>query len=375
MIVPYYNIRKEFKRIEKSFVKSIRKIGHSGNFILGQNTINFEKKLKKIIGSNNIIAVANGTDALELSIAALNIPAGSEIISVSNTFISTINAILRNGCKPVLCDIDETYNIDPFKIEKLITLKTKAIIAVHLNGMPCCMSKINSIAKKNNLKVIEDSAQSILSEYANKKIGNSKNLNCFSLHPTKNLGGLMDGGFISTNDKKISKKLRIMRNHGLKDRGIVKVVGQNSRLSEINANALLKKLKFIKSDTKYKIKLAQIYDRILDKNYVVTPNYGCCKKITHTYHRYVIRTKYRADLIKYLNHKKIETKIHYEKNIHQQKIMSKKIKIPFKLKFTEQVSKENLSLPINQFLKPDQVMYVANSINDFFRKKNIKFKF
>ena len=182
----------------------------------------------------------------------------------------------------------------------------------------------------------------------------------------------MDGGFISTNDKKMSEKLKIMRNHGLKDRGIVKFVGQNSRMSEINANGLLKKLKFIKNDTQYKIKLAKIYDSILDKNYVITPNYGCCKKILHTYHRYVIRTKYRKDLIKYLNKKKIETKIHYEKNIHQQKSISKKIKIPFKLKFTEEVSRENLSLPINQFLKIDQVMFVANSINDFFSKKKYK---
>lgn len=370
MLVPYYNIHKEFERIEKTFISSIRKIGNSGNFILGKNTKSFEKKLQKFIGSKNIIAVANGTDALELSIAALNIPSGSEIISVSNTFISTINSILRSGCKPVLCDIDETYNINPLKIEKLITTKTKAIIAVHLNGMPCCMNKINLIAKKYKLKVIEDSAQSILSEYGQKKIGNSKNLSCFSLHPTKNLGGLMDGGFISTNDNKLSKKIRIMRNHGLKDRGIVKFVGQNSRLSEINANALLKKIKFIKNDIRYKIKLAKIYDRILDKNYVITPSYACCKDIIHTYHRYVIRVKHRKGLIKYLNKKKIETKIHYEKNIHQQESISKKIKVPFKLKFTEKVSRENLSLPINQFLKIDQIIFVAKSINEFLKKKD-----
>ena len=370
MIVPYYNINKEFPRIEKSLINSIKKIGHSGNFILGNNLDIFEKKLQKIIGSKNIIGVANGTDALELSISALNIPLGSEIISVSNTFISTINSILRSGCRPVLCDIDETFNIDPLKIEKLITKKTKAIIAVHLNGMPSCMNKINLIAKKYKLKVIEDSAQSVLSEYEGKKIGNSKNISCFSLHPTKNFGGIMDGGFISTNNNTISKKIKIMRNHGLKDRGIVDYVGQNSRLSEINASALVQKLNYLKKDTVHKIKLAKIYDKLLDKKNIITPYYGCCKKIVHTYHRYVIRTKNRKKLIEYLRKNNIETKIHYEKNIHQQKSILKKIKIPFELKRTEKISNETLSLPINQFLNPKQIKFVAETINDFF-KKNI----
>lgn len=373
MIVPYYNITKEFSRIEKSFINSVKKIGHSGNFILGNNLEIFEKKMQKIIGSKNIIGVANGTDALELAISALNIPPGSEVITVSNTFISTINAIIRSACKPVLCDIDETFNIDPLKIEKLITKKTKAIIVVHLNGMPCCMSKINLIAKKFKLWVIEDSAQSILSEYGGKKIGNSKNICCFSLHPTKNFGGLMDGGFISSNSKVISKKLKIMRNHGLKGRGIVNYVGQNSRLSEINASALVQKISYLKKDTLNKIKLAKIYDIYLNKNKVITPNYGCCRKIVHTYHRYVIRTKNRKKLIKYLKKNKIETKIHYEKNIHQQKSILKKLKIPFKLKQTEKISNETISLPINQFLNSKQIKFVSKTINNFFKKSKNSF--
>ena len=369
MIVPYYNINKEFPRIEKSFINSIKKIGKSGNFILGKNLDIFEKKLQKIIGSKNIIGVANGTDALELAISALKIPTGSEIISVSNTFISTINAILRSGCKPVLCDIDETLNVNPLKIEKLITKKTKAIIVVHLNGMPCCMNKINLIAKKFKLKVIEDSAQSILSEYEGKKIGNSKNICCFSLHPTKNFGGIMDGGFISTNNNIVCKKIKIMRNHGLKDRGIVDYVGQNSRLSEINASVLIKKLNYLKKDTIHKIKLARIYDKFLDKKNILTPNYGCCRKIVHTYHRYVIRTKNRRRLIEYLKKNNIETKIHYEKNIHQQKSILKKIKIPYKLELTEKISAETISLPINQFLNIRQIKYVVKVINNYFLKK------
>jgi len=371
MIVPYYNIHKEFKRIEKPFVNSISKIGNSGKFILGKNLDIFEKKIQKIVGSKNIIGVANGTDALELAISALNIPIGSEIISVANTFVSTINSIIRSGCTPVLCDIDTSLNIDPLKIERLITKKTKAIIAVHLNGMPCCMNKINLIAKKFNINVIEDCAQSILSEYNKKKIGNSNNICCFSLHPTKNFGGIMDGGFISTNNNKVSKKIRIMRNHGLKDRGIVNFVGQNSRLSEVNASALLKKLKYLKKDTQHKIKLAKIYDKYLDKNNLILPNYGCCKRIVHTYHRYVIRTTKRKDLIAFLKKNKIETKVHYEKSIHHQNSILKHLKIPYKLELTEKINKETISLPINQFLDIRQIKFVVKIINSFF-KKNIK---
>jgi len=370
MRVPYYNIDKEFKRIKIPFQKSLEKIGKKGNFILGKNIELFEEKLKKIIGSKQIIGVANGTDALELAISALEIPPESEIISVSNTFISSINAIIRSGCVPVLCDIDETFNIDPLKIEKLITKKTKAIMTVHLNGMPSCLNEINKISKKYNLKIIEDSAQSILSKYDNLLVGNSNNLCCFSMHPTKNFGGIMDGGFISTNNVQLSKKIRIMRNHGLKERGVVGFVGQNSRLSEINASALLLKLKYLKEDTAYKIKLAKVYDVLLNSKNVITPNYGCCKKIVHTFHRYVIRVKEREELIKYLQKKGIEVKIHYEKNIHEQKSLKKFLKVPNPLVNTNNLTKQTLSLPINQFLNLNQVEYVCKAINDFY-KKNI----
>ena len=368
MIVPYYNIHKEFKRIEVPLLNSISKIGNSGNFILGKNIDMFEKKMQNIICSKNIIAVANGTDALELSISALNIPIGSEIITVANTFISTVNAILRSGCRPVLCDIDETFNIDPLKIERLITKKTRAILVVHLNGMPCCMNKINKIAKNFNIKVIEDCAQSILTEYNGKKIGNSENICCFSLHPTKNFGGIMDGGFISTNNNFLAKKLKIMRNHGLINRGVVSYIGQNSRLSEINAAALIKKLYFLKKDTIQKRKLANFYDKNLNKDFIITPSYGCCKKIIHTYHRYVIRTKIRNKLMEYLSSKKIETKIHYLKNIHQNNSILKNLKIPYELTVTNQLSSETLSLPINQFLNFSQATYVVETINSFFKK-------
>ena len=231
------------------------------------------------------------------------------------------------------------------------------------------MEKINLIARKHKIHVIEDSAQSILSEYNGKKIGNSKNICCFSLHPTKNFGGIMDGGFISTKNTALANKIKIMRNHGLQKRGIVKYAGRNSRLSEINSNALLKKIGYLKKDTLHKIKLAKYYDNYLNKKKIITPVYGSCKKIEHTYHRYVIRVKQRESLIKYLKSNGIETKVHYEKNIHQQKSILKKLKIPFKLNQTDKISRETLSLPINQFLSLNHIKYVTKKINEFYNKK------
>ena len=369
MKVSYYQIDKEFNRIEKLAVQIFKKIGKSGNYILGENVKKFEKKISTIINCKHTIGVANGTDALEIALAAEAIKKGTEIITTSNTFISTVNAIINYGCIPVFADVDETYNIDPKSILKVISKKTSAIIPVHLNGMPACLDKINKIAKKNNLKVIEDSAQSILSKYNNKYIGNSKNLCCFSLHPTKNLGGIGDGGFITTNNKIKYKKILLLRNHGLARRGEVKMPGKNSRLDEINAGILNLKLNYLKNDIKRKIKISQLYDKfITDK--VQKPDYGCCQGIVHTFHRYVIRVKKRKEFLNYLRKEKIDAKVHYEKNIHKQNKFKIYLKLKQKLTFTDSFSTNVVSLPINPFLSDKEVYYIIDKINSFFKLRS-----
>ena len=366
MKVSYYQIDKEFNRIEKLAVQIFKKIGKSGNYILGENVKKFEKKISNIINCKYTLGVANGTDALEIALAAENIKKVTEIITTSNTFISTVNAIINYGCIPVFADVDKTYNIDPKSILKVISKKTSTIIPVHLNGMPACLDKINKIAKKNNLKVIEDSAQSILSRYNNKCIGNSKNLCCFSLHPTKNLGGIGDGGFITTNNKTKYKKISLLRNHGLAKRGETKLPGRNSRLDEINAGILKLKLNYLINDTKKKIDISKLYDKFLF-NKIIKPDYGCCKGIRNTFHRYVIRVKNRKQFINFLKKNRIEAKIHYEKNIHQQLKFKKYLKKNQKLTNTENFSKQVVSLPINQFLDTKKVFFVINKINFFFK--------
>lgn len=365
MKINYYQINREFDRIKVPALKVFREILSNGKFILGKHLKKFEDNISKIIGCNYTIGVSNGTDAIEIALAAENIPKGSEIITTSNTFIATVNAIINYGCKPVFADIDETFNIDPKKIENIITKKTSAIIPVHLNGMPACLKKINSIAKKYKLKVIEDTAQSILSKYNGRVLGNGKNLSCFSLHPTKNLGGISDGGFITTNDRSKYKIIKYIRDHGLAKRGVVKLPGRNSRLSEINAAILNLKIKYIYKDLENKIKFSKMYDRYLSDK-LIKPYYGCCRGVRHTFHRYVIRVnKNRDKLLKYLHKNGIEAKVHYEKNIHDQIKFKKYLRKNQKLHLTDQITKQTISLPINQFLKLDEIKYIIKKINFF----------
>jgi UDP-2-acetamido-2-deoxy-ribo-hexuluronate aminotransferase len=365
MKVNYYNIDKDFIRVEKEFQKKIKKIGRSGDFILGDSVNKLEKILKTKLNVKHVICVGNGSDAIEISLIAAGIRKGQEVITTSNTFVSTVNAIINVGGVPVFCDIDNTLNIDPEKIEKLITKKTFAIIPVHLNGLSACMHKINKIGKKYKLKVIEDAAQSILSLYDKKFTGTLGDIGCFSMHPTKNLGLAGDGGFISTNNSSIFKKILKIRNHGLEKNQEVNYVGRNSRLDNIQAEYAILRLKYLNKDIEVKRKIAKIFDLNL-KSLVKTPYLGCCKYNKHTYHRYVIRTKYQKKLFKFLNSKKIQVKIHYKKNIHELKAFRKYYNKD-KLHNTMLTSKEMMSLPCNQFMKTKEVNYIVDNIIEFFK--------
>jgi dTDP-4-amino-4,6-dideoxygalactose transaminase len=365
MKVNYYNIDKDFIRVEKDFQKKIKKIGRSGNFILGDSVAKLEKILKTKLNVKHLICVGNGSDAIEISLLAAGIKKDQEVITTSNTFVSTVNAIVNVGGVPVFCDIDNTLNIDPEKIEKLITKKTFAIIPVHLNGLSACMHKINKIGKKYNLKVIEDAAQSILSLYDKKFTGALGDIGCFSMHPTKNLGLAGDGGFITTNNRSIYKKILRIRNHGLEKNQDVNYVGRNSRLDNIQAEYAILRLKYLKKDIILRQKIAKIFDLNL-KNLVQTPFLGCCKYNEHTYHRYVIRTKNRDKLFNFLNKKKIQVKIHYKKNIHELKAFSKYYKKD-KLYNTKLISKEMISLPCNHSMKIKEINYIIDNVKEFFK--------
>ena len=366
MRVKFYNIGNEFSRVKKSYTKKINKIFSSGNFIHGISNKKFEKKISNLLKIKYVIGVGNGSDALEIGLLALGINKGDEVITATNSWVSSLNAILNVGAIPVLVDVDDNYNISYTDIKKAITKKTKAIMPVHLNGLPSSMREIKVIAKRNKLKIIEDSAQAILSKYQNKYTGTIGDVGCFSMHPTKNLGVGGDGGFIVTNKKTIFNKMKLISNHGMNNKGDLIMQGRNSRLDELQAEFILQKLKFLENDTKKRQKIADIYKKKL-KDHVIIPNKNLKSKTEHTYHRYVIRlknNKQRNQLKKYLQNLNIETKIYYKKPIHSYKCFSK-YSYKKKLKNAENQSKTILSLPINHFMKSSEVNYVIKNIIKF----------
>ena len=255
MKVKFYKIGNEFERVKKPYLKKINTIFNTGNFILGNSNMKFEKKISKLLNVKYVCGVGNGSDALEIGLIAIGIKKGDEVITASNSWVSSLNAILNVGAKPVLVDVENDYNINCQEIKKAITKKTKAIMPVHLNGLPAKMNEIKEIAKKYKVKIIEDSAQAILSKYKGKYAGTIGDVGCFSMHPTKNLGVAGDGGFIVTNEKKIFDKIKIISNHGANNKGDLVMQGRNSRLDELQAEFILHKLKYLKEDTKKKKKM------------------------------------------------------------------------------------------------------------------------
>lgn len=365
MKVRFTDFKSEFLSLEKDLTNSFKNIGKEGSYILGKELEIFENKVKKILGANYVLGVGNWTEGMVMLCKALNFTNNDEIITVSNSFIATCGAISYAGCKPVLVDVDETLNMDVNLLEKKITKNTKAIMPVHLSGIPAKIDQIKKICKKYNLIFIEDAAHAFGGKYKNKYLGTFGDVGIFSLHPRKNLHVFGDGGIIVIKNKRLFKKLLLLRNHGLKNRNESITWGTNSRLDNLQAsfgNVMLNKIN--KWNKKF-LKTANYYSKNL-KHYVQIPIYD--NKISiPTFHQYIIRTNKRESLKKFLNKKGIETAIHYPKPIHKQKAYINDFGNT-KLKYTEKYAKQILSLPIHAFLNDRQIRYVVNNIKLFFKK-------
>jgi len=307
----FLDLTVQYKSIKKEIDAAIKRVLDRGIFINGPEVEEFEKEVARFCSIKYAIGVNSGTDALFLSLKALGIGKGDEVITTPFTFIATAEVIANSGAKPVFVDIDpKTFNIDPLKIEKAITKKTKAIIPVHLFGQMAKMGKIMKIAKKYKLKVIEDAAQAIGAEIKLKvksqkskvmKAGAIGDLGCFSFFPSKNLGAYGDGGMVVTNNKKLSEKIRMMRNHGSspKEKYLNLIVGTNSRLDALQAAILRVKLKYLPKWSKKRAEKATYYSTHLvtqSPNDLVTPYIA--PGHTHIFHQYTIRTKNRDQLKK-----------------------------------------------------------------------------
>ncbi len=364
-IIQYENLAKLNRQFEPAFEQSFKKFLSKGWYILGEEVKQFEENFASYCGAKYCVGVANGLDALELGLSVFGFPAKSEIIVPSNTYIATILAILNTGNIPVMVEPKlQTYNINPDLIEAKITAKTKAIMVVHLYGQPAQMDKIVAIAQKYNLEIIEDCAQSHGATFKNQHVGTFGNIGAFSFYPTKNLGALADAGAIVTSDEHIYTKLKALRNYGSEKKYYNKYIGRNSRLDELQAAFLSDKLPFLNKINNHKQKLASLYNQILTDK-VIKPIQ--IENSKHVYHIYNIRTEKRDDLKAYLLDESIQTEIHYPISPNKQEGYQH-LFVENNYPISEKIHATTLSLPISYANTENEIVKVANAINNFFNE-------
>ena len=364
MKVYIVDFKRKFKEEKKEILKSIKKVLKKGTFILSSELDNLEKSICKFTGTRYCLGLNSGTDALMMSLWSTGISKGDEVITSPFSFVASANSIIHIGAKPVFVDVDDDLNIDPDLIEAAITKKTKAIMPVHWSGRVCKMDKIIKIAKKYNLIIIEDCAQALGAYYKKRHAGTFSKVAAFSTHPLKNLSGLGDGGFIITNDKKIYNKVKIYRNHGLKSRESADIVGVNSRLDSINAEVLNFRIKKLKKLISKRVKNVNLYKKLIKSNKIKTIEDQ--KFENNTYTLFTAFCEQRDKLQKYLLKFGIRTLTYYSKPLHFQK--SYKFLGYNKGDFpkAEFMCKKILSFPVHEYLKENEVKYVAKKINDFY---------
>lgn len=361
-MIKFLDLHKINERFRTQTDARLKEVLDSGWYIHGKQDELFEKHFAEYIGAKYCIAVANGLDALNIIIKAYGFNTGDEIIVPANTYIASILAISENNCTPVLVEPSlKTYNIDPDLIEEKITPRTKAIMVVHLYGQAVQMEKIWQIAKKHNLKIIEDSAQAHGAVYQGKKTGNLGDVAGFSFYPGKNLGCLGDGGAITTNDKDLADKIRAIANYG-SDRKYHHIYkGINSRLDEFQAALLDIKLPFLDKDNSRRREIAKYYRENIKNPLIILPE--VYDENAHVWHIFAIRTKERERLQKYLEDNNIQTNIHYPTPPHKQGAYKEWQNKSYPI--SEEIHATELSLPISPVMTDDEVKKVVEALNEW----------
>lgn len=374
--VPILNLRAQYESIGADLEKSVLDVLRSGNYVLGENVTRLEKEVAELSGTTHGVGIASGTDALLLSLWAIDIAAGDEVITTPFTFAATTEAIALRQATPVYVDIDPvTFNIDPSKIEQAITERTRAIIPVHLYGLPSDMGPIMEIASRHGLKVIEDNAQAIGATYKGAPTGSFGDTACISFYPTKNLGAIGDAGMIVTGSETIDTRLRSLRAHGSPRRYYHDELGINSRLDEIQAAALVTKLAHLNRWNARRQEIAALYEKLLSGcPGIVTPNAAVTESFTHVWHQYTIRVQTgicepglnnpaRQALMDGLSARGVGSMCYYPLPLHMQK--------PFACDYkfgdfpeSERAASEVLSLPMYPELEDADVEFVARCVID-----------
>lgn len=365
MRVPFATFEPMHNEIRKKLDQAYKKVIDSSYFIQGEECKKFEEEYAEYCGTKYCVGVATGLDAIYLILKAMNIGTGDEVIVPSNTYIATALAVSYVGATPIFVEPEiATYNIDCNRIEEKITENTKAIIAVHLQGRPADMDRINDIAKKYNLKVVEDAAQAHGTKYKGKKVGALSDAAAFSFYPGKNLGALGDGGCITTNDKNIADKVRALGNYGsdYKYHHIYK--GTNSRLDELQAAFLRVKLTELDKWNRDRKRIAKRYLTQIINPLIKLP-LDVSEDYDHIYHVFVIRCDKRDELEKYLKDNGIGTVKHYPIPMHMQEAYADLNIVEGTLPIAEEISKTVLSIPMFYGMTEDQIAYTIDKINAF----------
>lgn len=357
---PMIDLKKQYLEIKDEILFMLNDVLESSQYVLGKNVLNLEENIKNYHGAKEAVAVASGTDALHLSLKALGIGEGDEVITTPFTFFATAEAILYVGARPIFVDIEpDTYNINTSLIEKKITEKTKAILPVHIFGHPSDMTAIMDIAKKYNLKVIEDCAQSFGASINGKKTGSFADAGCFSFYPSKNLGAYGDGGMIVLNNSEAANDIRKLRNHGSIGGYRHEYIGYNSRLDEIQAAILLVKFKRIDEYNKKRREKASLYSSLLSDVVVRPVEKGGCY---HVYHQYTIRSSKRDAIQQKLKEHDMPSVVYYPVPLHLQDALKFMGHKEGDFPVAEQISREVLSLPIYPELDNKDIELTAKII-------------
>jgi dTDP-4-amino-4,6-dideoxygalactose transaminase len=363
--LPFLDLKAQFASIRDEILEAVHRNLDSQQFILGPEVDAFEKEISALTNCSHSIACASGTDALILALLALDIGPGDEVITAPFTFVASAGSIARVGARPVFVDIDpHTFNIDPRKIEKAITSRTRAIMPVHLFGLSAAMDEINAIAGPRKIPVMEDAAQAIGAQIHGRPAGSLGAMGCFSFFPSKNLGGAGDGGMVTTNDGAVAERLKLLHLHGARDRYVYEIIGMNSRLDALQAAILRVKLRHLSEWNEARRRNAARYRSLFQEFHLAGKVVGPEEppNFTHVYNQFTIRVQNRDALREKLRAQGIPSEIYYPIPLHLQKAFEYLKYQPGHFPESESASREVLSLPIYPELSEEQQRAVVAAI-------------
>jgi dTDP-4-amino-4,6-dideoxygalactose transaminase len=364
MTVPLLDLKAQYADIRQDMDDAVRRVMESARFIGGPEVSGLEEEVARYSQCAHAVGCASGTDALLLSMWALGLGPGDEVITSAYSFFASAGTIANNGATPVFVDIDpRTYNLDPHRLEAAFTPRTKAVVVVHLFGQCADMTTIKAVCDKHKAWLIEDAAQAIGSEWEGRRAGSMGDYGCFSFFPSKNLGAAGDGGMVVSQNAELADRVRLLREHGARPKYHHALVGTNSRLDALQAAILRVKLRHLDRWSEARARNAELYDRLFEGSRVGRPSREA--RARHIYNQYVIRVPRRDELKASLGERGIGTEVYYPVPLHLQKCFASLGHKASDMPHAEAAARETLALPIYPELTEDQIRYVATTVREF----------